>query len=348
MNKKKEIDLFPYIKKILNNKILLIKDLIIFSLFGIIFSLFIPNNFTSSSTFIPQSDSESIPSSSLGSLASLAGFDISSLTENNEIPPTLYPEIVNSTPFKLEILSKKIIFKNEEISFRDYLLGKKFLGLRKSTFNKIFNFSNFFNSDDDSKSKYNLKKISSEDYNLMKIVDNNKSIRINKKEGFIVLTYSDQDKYVSAQILNEIQQLLQSKIIEFKIQSSKETLAFTQKQYEAKKNELEIIQDEIGIFKDKNQNLTNSLLQNKLERLQSEFSILNSVVTGLANQTEAAKIQVNKDTPVFTIINPVNVPFKKSSPKRSLIVVLFAILGLIYSFYKLFIKNSIKEFISRV
>ena len=182
----------------------------------------------------------------------------------------------------------------------------------------------------------------------MKIVDNNKSIRINKKEGFIVLTYSDQDKYVSAQILNEIQQLLQSKIIEFKIQSSKETLAFTQKQYEAKKNELEIIQDEIGIFKDKNQNLTNSLLQNKLERLQSEFSILNSVVTGLANQTEAAKIQVNKDTPVFTIINPVNVPFKKSSPKRSLIVVLFAILGLIYSLYKLFIKNSIKEFISRV
>ena len=79
-----------------------------------------------------------------------------------------------------------------------------------------------------------------------------------------------------------------------------------------------------------------------------EFSILNSVVTGLANQTEAAKIQVNKDTPVFTIINPVNVPFKKSSPKRSLIVVLFAILGLIYSLYKLFIKNSIKEFISRV
>ena len=90
---------------------------------------------------------------------------------------------------------------------------------------------------------------------------------------------------------------------------------------------VESLQDEIANFRDKNLDISSSLFKNKLDRLNSELSISQSVVQQLASQVEQAKLQVSKDTPVFTIINEVSIPYKKSYPKRSLIVILFTILG---------------------
>jgi uncharacterized protein involved in exopolysaccharide biosynthesis len=47
----------------------------------------------------------------------------------------------------------------------------------------------------------------------------------------------------------------------------------------------------------------------------------------LAKQLEQAKIQVKKDTPIFTVIEPVTIPLEKSKPNRPLIVVMGLILG---------------------
>jgi len=42
---------------------------------------------------------------------------------------------------------------------------------------------------------------------------------------------------------------------------------------------------------------------------------------------EQAKIQVKKDTPVFTIIEPVTVPSEKSKPNRLMILFIWFFLG---------------------
>jgi len=45
------------------------------------------------------------------------------------------------------------------------------------------------------------------------------------------------------------------------------------------------------------------------------------------NKKEKAEISVKKDTPAFSIIEPVKVPIEKSAPKRSLIIVVSVFLG---------------------
>ena len=85
-----------------------------------------------------------------------------------------------------------------------------------------------------------------------------------------------------------------------------------------------------AVFVDKNINISSSLYQNKLSRIESELSIAQTVVQQLASQVEQAKLQVNKDTPVFTTIKPVTIPFERSAPKRSLIVLIFGFLGLVF------------------
>ena len=122
-------------------------------------------------------------------------------------------------------------------------------------------------------------------------------------------------------------------------------LDFALKQYSEKKESYEKLQDERAVFVDKNINISSSLFQNKLSRLESEVNISESIVQQLASQVEQAKLQVNKDTPVFTTIKPVTIPFERSAPKRSLIVILFAFFGLLLSTGYVLVKDSLSDII---
>ena len=130
--------------------------------------------------------------------------------------------------------------------------------------------------------------------------------------------------------------------------SSKEMLDFALKQYSEKKDSYEKLQDERALFVDKNINISSSLFQNKLSRLDSEVNILETIVQQLASQVEQAKLQVNKDTPVFTTIQPVTIPYEKSAPKRSLIVIVFAFLGLVLSSGFVLAKEPAKEILKSI
>jgi LPS O-antigen subunit length determinant protein (WzzB/FepE family) len=190
--------------------------------------------------------------------------------------------------------------------------------------------------------------ITEEDKGLFQILENNLSLSINEKEGFITISFTDNNKNVAAQITQISQNLLQEKIIEFKNKSSKEMLDFAMKQYSDKKESYEKLQDERAVFVDKNINISSSLFQNKLSRLESEVNISESIVQQLASQVEQAKLQVNKDTPVFTTIKPVTIPFERSAPKRSLIVIIFAFMGLVLSSGYVLVKEPVREILKSI
>ena len=156
-------------------------------------------------------------------------------------------------------------------------------------------------------------------------------ISLNEKEGFITLQFSDENKLIAAQVAERAKQILQQRIIDFKSQSARELLVFTNRQFEENKASYERLQDSIAVFKDQNLNISSSLYQNRLDRLVRELNIASSVVEQLATQLEQAKLQVNKDTPVFTVIEPVTIPFERSAPKRSLIVIIWTFLGAVLS-----------------
>ena len=162
------------------------------------------------------------------------------------------------------------------------------------------------------------------------------------------MSFFDENKKVSAQVVQTAETLLQEKIIEFKVKSSKELLDFTTRQFNEKKIAFEKLQDDRAVFVDNNINISSSLFQNKLSRIESELSIAQTVVQQLASQVEQAKLQVNKDTPVFTTIKPVTVPFEKSAPKRSLIVMVFGFLGIIASVGYVLVKEPLIEIIKSI
>jgi len=350
-----EIDIVELLKKVYKEKKLIFKYSIIAAIFGVVFALLQPNQYTSSTTFIPQLSSDlKTGSSSLSGLASLAGINLGGMEGSSEFPPTLYPQVVESVPFRLDLLSSYVQVNNTELTLREYFLEYKnsfnLLGtVKKYTIGLPSLILGLFKADEnyvsDSLSIYSL---TEEDHDLFEMLSEVFSLSINDKEGFISMSFTDEDKIISAQVAQTAETLLQEKIIEFKVKSSKELLDFTSNQYNEKKIAFEKLQDDRAVFVDKNINISSSLYQNKLSRIESELSIAQTVVQQLASQVEQAKLQVNKDTPVFTTIKPVTVPFEKSAPKRSVIVIIFIFLGLIISIGYVLVKESAMEIIKSI
>jgi len=346
------IDLIEIIKSIYEERKLLTKAVIASIALGIIVALFSSNQYTSNSTFIPQLSNESKPSSSLSGLASLAGINLDQ-SSGSEISPLLYPQILNSNPYRLDILSSKILYKSENISIRDYILLQNnfnFFGLIKKYTIGLpgIILSNFKSDINREEFDLNIYQISQEDNELFNSIDNLINITINEKEGLITLSSTDKNQSIPAQIVRNAEEILQQKIIELRVKSSQELLNFSENQFKNKTNELNNLLDRIAIFRDQNLNINSSLYQNKLDRLLSEAQIIQSVVRQLASQVEQAKLQVSKDTPVFTVIKPVSIPFEKSAPRRSLIVIIFGFLGLIGSIGFILLKSPTSEIWSKI
>lgn len=349
-----EIDLIEFLKQLYFEKRFIFKAVFLSAFAGLIYALFQPNKFTSSTTFIPQLSSETkTGASSLSGLASLAGIDIGNVESGSEFPPSLYPQVVNGIPFRLDLLSSKIKLENNNILIKDYFSNNTssfdiLETIKKYTIGLPSLIIGFLKKEEVILNDSDIYSLTEEDEQFFDILSDALSLSINDKEGFITISFTDEDKNVAAQITQIAQNLLQEKIIEFKNQSSKEMLDFSTKLYSEKKNHYEKLQDQRAVFVDKNLNISSSLFQNKLSRLESDVNIAQSIVQQLASQVEQAKLQVNKDTPVFATIQPVTIPFGKSSPKRLLIVVVFAFVGFIISVGYVLVKKPLIKIIQSI
>ena len=345
-NNEDEIELVALLKTVFHARYFVVKTIILFAVMGMITALISPTKYTASSTFVPQL-SEGRTNSSLGGLASLAGINLSAImgTQPQEIPPSLYPQIAESIPYRMALLEAKV--GSNDTSFRNYILDqnggvailpllKKYtIGLPGLLFNKKTDNNEFSDS--------TLFQVTEEGKDLFTFVAQVLSIEVDEQEGLVSISVELADRMVAAQLAQAATDLLQSNIIAFKSQSARNNLYFIERQYESKRQEFEEVQDSIAIFKDQNLNITSSLYQNQLSRLESQFTVISSVFQELAGQVEQAKIQVNKDTPIFTIIEPVSVPLERSKPKRTIMVIIWTFLGGVFSVGWVLVKSPAQQ-----
>tara|TARA_A100001015_G_C15035906_1_gene736191 strand:- start:1066 stop:2166 length:1101 start_codon:yes stop_codon:yes gene_type:complete len=355
-NKFNYLDFIDLLSKLYSKRKIILKYTLYSIILGITISILTPNRYTSETIFVPQVSSKNFTGNNLSGLASIAGINLSSDNKNSEISPLLYPKILESSPFKLELLNSKIFYNDESITLRDFILNYNsfnfFHLLRKYTIGLPSLILSLFNTNDVETNITGTEEIiyyvNNEDAKLFKIISQLLQIKLNEKEKIVALSSTHTEKTIPAQITKNATIILQNRIIEFKSRFSREILEFTLEQYDLKKNELNLLQDRIGKFKDQNININSSLYQNTLDRLQSQALILQNVVQQLASQVEEAKLQVNKDTPIFTLIQPVNIPNQKSYPSRSIIVILFAFLGFLFTSFLIIYKKSFTAIIQRI
>lgn len=350
------INIIEIIKKCWKERILIFKTSILFFLTGCLIALLSPVVYNSHTTFVPQVSGDEISSANnkLGSLASLAGVNIkqNEMTADSYLSPLLYKNILDSEEFSLELFNEELINLNaENFTIREYLLSKR----NSFNFNPFVIFKKFLNSlffdnesvdiNSDIFKKYNF--INEEDYNLIGLFRSKFMVELNEKEGYIKVIASDNNAFISSQLVEKITKNLQSKIIEIRTNKIRERLLFSKEQYNLKQLEFDSLQKKLAEFKDSNKNISTASFGAELQKLESEFQLQQNILINLASEFNNNKIKLNKDTPIFSVIDDVTIPNTRSKPKRSAIVLIFLFIGIFlsvtYIFTKELIFNIIKE-----
>ena len=115
------IDIIALLKNLWTARKIILKITLAFTFLGLFVAVFSKNEFTASTTFVPLAQG-SKAGGSLGSLASLAGINIGGGVNSEEISPELYPQIVSSIPFQLELLNTPFTIEGQTapVSYSDY------------------------------------------------------------------------------------------------------------------------------------------------------------------------------------------------------------------------------------
>lgn len=327
------IDIFAIVMQLWNGRKTIIFWTCVFMAIGLVAAIFLRRKYTITTVMVPQMESAS--SSSLSSLASLAGFDLSSMNAGSEISPLIYPQIVSSVPFLKELIYTPLhyedvdtavcmfTYKNEiaKLSFFE-VIAKYTIGLPYVIKEAIMGKKDDIVMPEESSSDNLLKPIvlTKDESDLIDYISERVYLSVDKKDGYITLTVKGIEPIQTTELAMKAQQLLQDEITRFKIEKSQSELDYIQARYDEVKKEAESYQERLAILTDRSQNMSSQRDRIERERVQAKYNIANSIYNEMAKQLEQAKMQVKKDTPVFTIIQPIKVPIYSTNSRAKTLI----------------------------
>ena len=331
-----EIDLIALIKTIWNGRKTIYYSVGIAVFIGLIIAFTSPAKYQASCTLIPSEEKKG-SLGNLGALAGIAGINLGSMMGGSSgIPAEIYPQVVNSYPFKKEMVHLKFHFENypEPISLYEFVVadtiesfGNKVI---KHTIRLPWTIKDALTSSDEEEIEvpdYGVLNISEEELMALTAVEEVIVIEVDKKTGLISVSAEVGEPVLVAQLVQRAVELLQDYIIKYKTKQAREHLEFVQRQFDDKKEEYEQAQRAFYNYKDQHRNMVSERVNVEYQRLSDEYDMSSTIFKGLAQQLEQAKIAVNEQTPAFTILEPPKVPIEKSAPNKKIILVVSVFLG---------------------
>ena len=327
-----EVDYIGFAKKLWLERRLTVIWVTMFFALGLFIALISPKEYTVVTKMIPSIDQSSSLGSGIGGLASLAGINLNGTSQSSDIPPSIYPEILNSTPFMQKLLmvdlhsekfqnpigymeyQQMVISKSSFSQLKKFTIGLPNLVLSSIRGNSESGGSSIVRSD-------SLIRISGKEIGAINSLSTKIQLSVDRRSGVITLTMRMPEPTLAAEMAYGAQNLLLKTITDFRILKAKEYLNFTQRLVDEKRAEFKKAQAALSEYRDENLNVSTSKGQNEEELLKNQYDLTYNVLIELSQQLESAKIKVEKDTPAFSVIQPVVVPLERSKPQRLKIVI---------------------------
>lgn len=329
------LDIIALVKSLWDGRKTIIICTCVFIVLGLFAALTMKRTYTVSSVMVPQVGSRS--NSSLSSLASLAGFDIGATNlSSSELSPLVYPQIVNSVPYRLELLYTPLHFEKADTAVSIYTYSKEYAKpsvmskVMKYTIGLPFTILNALRKEkpesealapaegDGSPKPLVLTK---DEDKLIKSIAHSVSLTVDKKEGYLTLTVIGSEPVMTAELALKAQQLLQTEVTRFRTEKAKQQLDYVQARYDEIKAETEAYQTQLATVRDRSKNMPTSRSLIEQERIQTKYTVSSSIYAEMAKQLEQVKMQVKRDTPVLAVIQPITVPRQPSNSRAKTLFV---------------------------
>ena len=332
-----EIDIMELLRKLLKDWKLILKWCGIAAVAGLVIAFSIPKEYTVDAKMAPEMTSKS-GSGSLSSLASLAGINLSSMSTVDAVYPDLYPDIVSSTPFVVELFPVQVTFKDKKESvttdlytyLKDYTRGPWWGKVISAPFKLLGWFMGLFREKVEPVEGYaalNPRELSQEQADIAKAIRGSIALSVDKKTSVMSMTVTAQDPQVATKICEEVITRLQTYVTSYRTEKSRKDLEYYETLYEESRDAYFASQQRYASYMDRNQGVVLQRVRTEQERLQNEMNLNYQLYNACAQQLQTAKAKVQQETPVFTVINPPQVPLKRSKPSKVKILLASIFLG---------------------
>lgn len=297
---------------------------------GCIFALSLHNYYKCTVVLAPEL-SRSGSGSSLLSLASSFGMKLGTGTSSGEaLFPTLYPEMVNSTDFKLCLFPIQVHKKDSirMMSYYDYLLNEqKYPWWNKAIGGTVhFLFSLIATPDSVDNSKLNPFQLTKTQKSIIDMMGKKVTCEVDAKTLVITIQVEDQDPLIAATVADSVKSRLQAFITNYRTRKAHVDLEFNRKLFAETKANYEKARRNYAAFADANQDVILESVRSKRADLENEMQLRYNAYTQVATQLQAAEAKVQEETPAFTTLQSATVPVLKAGPSRGKGVLIFVFL----------------------
>ena len=330
----KDIDIIAIARYLWSKRKLLLKSSAIAVLVALIVAFSIPKEYTTTVKLMPETNNPVNKMGNLGGLAAIAGVDLGNSTSQDAISPELYPDVVHSTPFLLELFPGQVTNKKKTISvslfnyLNEYQRDAWWSYIIKAPLKGLSYLIGLLGEQDEKSDKVDPFFLTKEQKAIIKELQNRISVFVDKKTQVVTVSVDMQDPVISAQVTDNVVGKLQTCITNYRTQKAKQDLEFTDKVLKEAQAAYYKAQKAYAAFEDGNKNIISASYRTEQERLRNEMTLTFNVYNTLAQKLEQDKLRVQEQTPVYTIIEPATVPLKASAPKKMLILVGFIFITL--------------------
>ena len=333
------IDIMALLRSLWDGRKTIIIVTAIFIVLGVMSALTMKRTYSVSIVLVPQMSSRS--NYSLGSLAALAGYDLTAFSSTaGDLSPLVYPQIVSSVPFRKELMYTPLHYAKADTAVNMITYAKEYV--KPTAMSYVIKYTVGLpgvilgaikgkqpdlvlpegegggdNGDEDAKPIL----LTKEEQGIMSVLANNVSMDVDKKEGYLTLRVVGSEPIQTAELALKAQQLLQSEVTRFRTEKAQYNLEYIQARYDEIKAEAERYQAQLATIRDRSQSMATTSSRIEEERIRNKYNVANTIYTEMAKQLEQAKMQVKKDAPVLAVVQPVTVPTKPSNSRAKTLII---------------------------
>lgn len=331
-----EIDLMEYARKLWDVRKLLFKVGCIAAVVGVVIALTTPKQYTVNVTLAPEMGKSA--NGSLSGIASMLG--VGNMNMGNDadaLNVMLYPDIVSSTPFILDLMDTQVRTMDEEqpdttlVGYLEEYTSSSLIGTIVSLpFKAIGAVTSLFKEEKEGGEGNGLNGfyISEDEYKIIKGLREQITASVDKKTGVTTISVTMQDPLVAAIMTDTVLVKLQEHITKYRVSKAEDDSKYWENIYKQRQKEYYDRQKEYAEYADANKNIILESVRIKQAQLQNEVNLAYQVYSNVATQLQMAKAKVQEAKPVFAIVEPASVPLLPSGTSRKIILIGIVFLAL--------------------
>ena len=256
-------------------------------------------------------------------IAASFGFDLNDMQTSDAITPLLYPDLMEDYGFVTSLFPITVETEDGDIhtDYYDYLRNKQ----KKPWWGGITDWiSDLFpkktrkgGNADGSFDPYNL---SFAQETVVKRIQDNIVLNVDKKTGVISISVKDQDPKVCRTLADSVMVRLQAFITDYRTNKARIDVEYYTALADSAKEAYEQASRAYSSFADAYSNVVLEKYRTKLNDLENDMGLKYNTYTAIHTQLQAAKGKVQERTPAFTKLKGAAIPIKPAGPKRMIFV----------------------------